>query len=1434
NVRLGLQSLPANVRLEDPEAAGNVLSGGWHGWYYGEWNGAKAFQESGLGPDSEDFVAAVPQWQGSRELASPLWRAGGFDLSITGGEVKPSRRGTNVTAELRQANGVGVGGGSGPGLLRKTYGRTEGAGANAGGASLSLATGYSEVQLDLLDLNGDELVDHVGQGGAGFSTGGGFGAFTGVPGLDAIRHLDDFNASAAVSVGLHYTKKDGQGNPQAVLSTMPSAGATTAVTRTRDDLVDVNGDGLPDRVSLAVGSNVLEVRLNLGYRFGAPEAWPLPRWGGGSRCREVVDLSGLTSLDTLDSISLTRSAAYNLGAAFGPIGGGVGVTLSRTLASFVDVNGDGLADHVAKDGGEDFLRVKLNRGDGWEPEQRWYLADGGWPSTPGDGYNPGGVFQCVDGLELTGNIDGNGSAGAPICIPLIPPIPIAGLQIEISAQASGGDGGLQLSFEDLDGDRLPDQILKKKGEGTVWVKRNQAEKVNLLAAVHGPLGGSIALDYVRQGNRVDLSNPDHRIDMPSSQWVLASTVVDDGRGHTYRTGFEYFNDSFYDRAERESYGCARVRTTRPDGSTLDKTFHNQDLYRRHLPVKTVLADASGALFQVETSRWELRPVGSGGDSFFPALVEQSTFFYEGTTASEGAAPKSTTERFDYDAQGNVIRAVDTADEGSDDDTVTTIAHHVDPATYVTRPEHLEVRDGAGRLLRERQGGFDDKGDLVRLEQTLVGGREPGSGAPYSGTRNPVWTFTYDALGNLATSTDAAGYRKTFTYDPQTGTWPTQVTDSFGYTWRFAYDLKRGQVTETVDENGQSIRRAYDGFGRLLQVFAPGDPAGAPTLSFEYDLAARPVWALAHHKDATRPGDPIDSSAFADGLGRTIQTQDDTEIDLGSGTSTRTGTQVSGRIEFDSLGRMAALGQPSFADGPASRFADVPLTRPATYQYDVLDRVRSVRYPHGAETRVDYGFASFDGATRLLTTRTDPNGRTARIYLDVQGEALAVEQKTAGQAKITRYAYNALSEITAVTDPLGNVTRLEYDTLGRNTFLDDPDAGRSEMRWEVGGDLGARITANLAARGQQIRYLNNLHRLERIDYPEMPDVVYTYGGPGAPGNRAGRLATVADESGIEERSYGPLGELVRSVKTATALNGTTPKGPYTTDFRYDTLGRLLGLTYPDGEVLTWGFDAGGRIKSLSGVLRGVRTDYLAHVGYDEFGTRVRRILGNGVETRETYDPLSRDLARLQTVERGGRALQNLSYTRDKTGLVLSLRNDVPIAGPSLAGGPMTQSFVYDDLSQLTGAQGSYTSAPNQLSTYSVSLAYDLAGDITAKRQVHEITQGGGKPNVQAKTSYDWTYTYGGAHPHAPVHLGERTFRYDANGNQTGWDNDRNGTRRNNTWDEEDRLAAVADNGQTTRFLYDASGSRTNKSGQHGETIYVNRWYSVRNGALGSKH
>ena len=33
-----------------------------------------------------------------------------------------------------------------------------------------------------------------------------------------------------------------------------------------------------------------------------------------------------------------------------------------------------------------------------------------------------------------------------------------------------------------------------------------------------------------------------------------------------------------------------------------------------------------------------------------------------------------------------------------------------------------------------------------------------------------------------------------------------------------------------------------------------------------------------------------------------------------------------------------------------------------------------------------------------------------------------------------------------------------------------------------------------------------------------------------------------------------------------------------------------------------------------------------------------------------------------------------------------------------------------------------------------------------------------------------------HPHAPTHIDDRTYTYDANGNQNGWTQDHNGTRR----------------------------------------------------------
>jgi RHS repeat-associated protein len=1424
-------TVPVNVRWVSSDGPPSVLSGGHHGWYYGEWNGNVPFSTGGLvaptsKDDKPDFVAAAPRWDGTKGLVKPVWIAGGFDLYLAAEGVKPSRKGANAAGVLDQASGATSGGGLS--VLRKTSSRTESIAASVG-VGLALSRGWSDTDLDLIDMNGDRYPDQVSASGVRFSLrGNGFGPPQSFAGLDsAVRSSEDDNASTSVGLGVNFSMKSGKGKPKAVLNTMPSVGSVLSLSQTKSDLIDVNGDGLPDRVEMEPGSDKVTVRLNLGYRFGAPETWSLPRLPSSGFCTDIPDfisskIAKISSLDTMNGLSFTRSVALQGGLAIGPFGGGVSTTLSRTLVELVDINGDGLPDRVAKDAGDGFFRVQLNLGDHWDTEQHWSVP--GWETSIGDGYTPGDkLFHCLDAVAFSGHVEGNVSVGAPICIPLVPPIPILGLQIEISAQGSFSTAsGMQLFLEDIDGDGLPDHILKKDRDGNVYVKRNQAARVNLLSAVHRPLGSTINLAYQRRGNTED---------MPSSQWVLSEVSVADGRNAPYVTRYQYGNDGIYDQTERESYGFAHLRTILPDGSTIDRDFLNRDLYTRHLQTKEALADAAGNIFRVETSRYEAQPVSGSSASRFPALVADTTSFYEGTASAE----KTTGHTFEYDSLGNIVRTTDLNDSGTGDNVVAAVAYKFDPDTRLTRPVSIEVRDGAGRLLRGRQGTYTAAGDLARLEQTLVGGRDPATGSVYSGTNNPVWTYTSDDLGNVVSATDPTGFTSTFAYDAVTRTHAVEIRDSFGYVTRFAYDLKYGELTETIDENGNAIRRAYDAFGRIARIIGPYDTDSAPTLAFEYGVAAPISWAVVHHKDATR-SDPIDSAVFIDSLERVIETKEEAEVDAGTGTSTRAGMRVSGRVDFDAKGRVASKGQPIFDEHPASQFIEVPAKNATTFSYDALDRARTVRFPYGAVTRVDYAFGTLDGSRRFLTVRTDPNGHATRFYRDVHDNALAVEQTNtlAGARKtlVTRYAYDALDQLTAVTDAKGNTTRIERDTLGRTVTIDNPDLGRVESRYDPAGNLGAKINANLAGRGQQIRYLRTYNRLDRIDYPQSPDVVYTYGGPSAPFNRANRIATVTDASGVEERSYGKLGEVVQTVKTVSSLNGATPKGPYTTRYQYDSFDRLLSLVYPDGESLTYGYDAGGKVKSATGSLKGVRFDYLRHLGYDEFGERARMVFGNGVETRYTYDPASRFLNQLRTTD-AGRDLQNLRYQHDLTGTMQALQNDVPVPSPSIFGGPITQTFQYDELTQLTVAQGTYQTGPSAVSTYTLGLGYDELGNIVAKNQLHQ-SGNGGKLNTEKKTSYNLAYAYGSPQPHAATRIGDRAFRYDADGNQIGWDSDANGTHRTLTWDDENRLASVADNGQTTRFLYDADGTRTNKAGPNGETIYVNNWFTLRNGAIASKH
>ena len=169
-----------------------------------------------------------------------------------------------------------------------------------------------------------------------------------------------------------------------------------------------------------------------------------------------------------------------------------------------------------------------------------------------------------------------------------------------------------------------------------------------------------------------------------------------------------------------------------------------------------------------------------------------------------------------------------------------------------------------------------------------------------------------------------------------------------------------------------------------------------------------------------------------------------------------------------------------------------------------------------------------------------------------------------------------------------------------------------------------------------------------------------------------------------------------------------------------------------------------------------------------------------------------------------------------------------------GGPTEQAFSYDDLYQLKTANGYHVPAPGKRTQYTNSFDYDIIGNITRKFQQHLIIHAGDSSTEPRETNYDMTYLYKGAQPHAVTDAGDKLYTYDANGNMTAWTSKTSGAKRTITWNEENRVKSIADSGSTTDFLYDDAGERAVKRGQHGESVYINRFYAVKNGDLGSKH
>ena len=665
----------------------------------------------------------------------------------------------------------------------------------------------------------------------------------------------------------------------------------------------------------------------------------------------------------------------------------------------------------------------------------------------------------------------------------------------------------------------------------------------------------------------------------------------------------------------------------------------------------------------------------------------------------------------------------------------------------------------------------------------------------------------------------------------------------------------GRITQTkhdadiVDPDGDTTAPAttrmivagavvYDGLGREVSESFPitepvgtigtynfGD-GGSPTLT-EYDLLDR-VTRLEEANGAVTNW----AYGFGGTAGATPGDVFTTTVTDAEGKRSRTYTDLRDNVlVVDDL--------PEAADRIRTR-----------YEYDPLGQL--VRVVDNADNVTTH---SYDDLGRRLSTDT-PDGGLRTMTVDPAGNVVAEvtpNLRTAGQA--ISYAYD-FDRLVAIDYPDGTPDvayaygppGAPQNGAGRVVGIED-GARTQSLGYDPLGNVASE-TATMKVHNlnpqtaPKVTYTtaftyDSFSRLDQLTYPDGEVLSHEYdsGGllSGLQGAKTctqlGKLAGLVDDTSttitvVETASDAPPvpftiridGEQLRVTdRVAGAVAG---QWVYTVE---------RGINGTVLEPTAAPHANGSKVVSDTPVVCEYR--YLDRLEYDEFLDHRLQRTGTGVVTTWSFDLVGR--LENQVTETPDRQVQNLNYTYDKVGNVLTYENAVPAGVPSLYVAPTRQEYTYDPYYRLVSATGSADVPPGKVRTFTWDVEYDKQGNVLRKAQTDQIgkANGKGKQLVQNPTTYTLDpMQYAGDGPHQLTQANARTYSWDANGNMTGWVDPAIKDSRIITWDAEDRVVEVDDSAATTEYTYDDAGRLGLERGPGGETSFVNRWYTVRNGAV----
>lgn len=534
-------------------------------------------------------------------------------------------------------------------------------------------------------------------------------------------------------------------------------------------------------------------------------------------------------------------------------------------------------------------------------------------------------------------------------------------------------------------------------------------------------------------------------------------------------------------------------------------------------------------------------------------------------------------------------------------------------SFVSGGARITEPDGGAQTFANSYGRTTTITDALGHTTTTTYNAQ-GLPASITDPRGKVTTLAYDAAGNLINRTDPLGHATVLSYDSNHNL--TGVADPLNQIWSFTYDAQNNLDTMS-SPLGRATLYAHDARGLLRQKITPGGDIHAYT----YDS----------HGNRAGITDPL-------GNHRSL-TYDDHGLNVVSETDPR-GNVTS--FQYDDNRRTTRTTFPDSAvlqygyDCCALSSETLPTGSSTTYQRDPLLRITKTIDPLGKTT----SFA-FNAEGDMLSV-TDPMSRMTVYSRDAAHRTTAV---TNPLGKSVAFSLDAAGNLTGVTNERGKTLTMAYDDLGNLASVTDP-LGRKTA--DIARNAAGQVSSVTNARGQAVTFARDAEgRVLLKKYGADTAAAFTY-------NANGHLASMTDISG-------------------------------TKSFTYDAAGRVTGIGYPDGLALTLAYDAAGNVSAMtypgglvvnaahnvrnrpSSVTFGGKSVSLT---YDPSGNLIGETRSNGVQSVYGYDAAGRLTSLSHT--KGPTSIASLAYSRDDAGQVTGQSGTWPTA-PRLASGQTNATY-----------------------------------------------------------------------------------------------------------------------------------------------------------------